>query len=80
MTISWYSTIAPGIAFGLVMPLTGSDRTNISFTTVSGTARSSDQVQVTELSSGIWIWRESPDPVTAIGSESASRTQARPML
>src|SRR3546814_5076988 len=56
----WYSTMAPGIAFGLEMPLTGSELTIDSLTMVSGTVAALVQVHVTELFSGMSNCRVRP--------------------
>src|SRR5690606_19721846 len=67
VTMIWYSTIAPGIAFGLTAPLTGSDTTVLSFTTVKGTVLLLSQVQVTATAAGMVMTRLSPVPTTVTG-------------
>src|SRR5690606_5260312 len=75
VTIIWYSTTAPGIAFGLVVPLTGSETTVLSFTTVRGTVLLLCQVQMTEAATGMLMTRVSPVPATATGVVVPSMTQ-----
>ena len=70
-----YSMIAPGIAFGLTAPLTGSEIVVASFTTVSGTLTLLVHVQVTE-AGGMVIVRLRPVPETVTVVPSLSRTHA----
>jgi len=75
--MTWYSTTAPGIRLGLVVPLTGSETTVVSLTTVSGTVLLLSQVQLTEPSTGIVMVRDRPEPDTTIVLRSLVLLHAR---
>src|SRR5690606_26973776 len=76
MTVIWYSTNAPGIALGLLNPLTGSQATALALTTVNGSIQVFVHTHATALSSGMAMVRLAPVPVTGTALESLALVQA----